>query len=81
MSQTKIDNKDADKEPAQDENTWTGTLKLSDNQKKGTLMLVMEKQTIYINTSRDYSQLIGKNVKVTYEGTLDSFVLGDIVQK
>jgi hypothetical protein len=58
---------------------WQGTLKASDNAKKGNLMLVMDKTTVYIHTSRDFSALLGKEVKVTYEGTVDSFQLGDIV--
>ncbi len=58
---------------------WQGILKVSDNPKKGNLMLVMEKTTVYINTSRDYSDLIGRQVNVSYEGTVDSFQLGDIV--
>ena len=58
---------------------WEGTLKASDNAKKGNYMLVTDKNTVYINTSRDFSSLIGQKVKVGYEGTLDSFRLGDIV--
>jgi len=62
-------------------NVWQGTLKISDNPKKGNLMLVMDKTTVYINTSRDYSDLIGQKVSASYEGTLDSFRLGDIVKQ
>ncbi len=58
--------------------TWTGTLKMSDNAKKGSLMLVTGDHTVYINTSRDFSALVGKKVNVAYQGTLDSFTLGDI---
>jgi hypothetical protein len=57
---------------------WEGTLKASDSAKKGNLMLVTDKTTVYINTSRDYSALIGKKVKVTYQGTLASFTMMDI---
>lgn len=63
------------------ENTWEGVLKLSDNSKKGNLMLVMGKQVIYINTSRDYSSLLEKEVRVIYDGTLENFRLGDIISK
>ena len=45
---------------AQMPDTWTGTLKNSDNQNKGNLMLVAASHTIYINTSRDYSSLVGQ---------------------
>lgn len=60
------------------ETFWLGTLKASDNAKKGNLLLVTDKNTVYISTSRDFSDLVGKKVKVTYQGTLDSFQLGDI---
>lgn len=67
---------------AEKENTnttfWDGTLKVSDNSQKGNLMLVTADHTVYIHTSRDFSSLIGKRVKVSYTGTLDSFSLGDI---
>ena len=44
-------------------------------------MLVTGSHTIYINTSRDYSSLIGSQVNVTYNGTLDSFGLVEITAK
>lgn len=62
-------------------NTWEGMLKLSDDPKKGNLMLLTLDKKIYIRTSRDFSPLLDKVVSVTYEGTLDSFRLGDIVEK
>ena len=58
---------------------WEGTLKTSDNSGKGNYMLVTDKGIIYINTSRDFSSLVGQKVKVGYEGTLENFRLGDIV--
>ncbi len=58
--------------------TWTGTLKASANPAKGNLVLVTSDQTIYIKTSRDFASLVGKTVKVTYQGTPQNFVLGDI---
>ncbi len=63
------------------ENVWEGTLKNSDNTSKGNLMLVTKDHNIYIKTSRDFSQLLGKEVKATYEGSLESFRLGEIVAK
>ena len=62
-------------------NAWEGSLKLSDNPAKGNLLLMTKDRVIYIRTSRDYSALVDKEVKVTYEGTLESFRLGDIVEK
>jgi|GEM_PF-2049121 len=59
-------------------NIWQGTLRISDNLKKGNLLLETSDRTIYIYTSRDYSNLLDKKVKVNYQGTLDNFVLGDI---
>jgi len=62
-------------------NTWEGVLKASNNSQKGNLMLETKERTIYLKTSRDFSQLLGKDVVVGYEGTLDSFALGDITAK
>ncbi len=62
--------------------TWTGVLKTSDNPAKGNLMLMADSgKTIYFKTSRDYSKLLGKQVAVSYKGTLSSFSLEDIVAK
>ena len=61
--------------------TLSGTLQASNNPARGNLMLMTDKQTIYISTSRDYSALIGKTVVVSYDGTLDNFRLGDIIAK
>jgi hypothetical protein len=63
---------------AQTENTWTGVLKKSDSPTKGNVMLVTKDRTIYMKTSRDFSSLLDKNVSVTYEGTWQNFVLGDV---
>jgi len=62
-------------------NVLEGTLNLSDNKSRGNLMLKNASTTVYIYTSRDYSNLVGKEVKVIYDGTLDDFRLGDIVAK
>lgn len=63
---------------AADANVWEGKLLASDNAKSGNLMLVTKERTIYIKTSRDFAGLLNKNVRVTYEGTWQNFVLGDI---
>lgn len=60
---------------------WEGTLKVSDNSSKGNIMLVTSERNIYMHTSRDFSSLYGKEVKVTYDGTLKGFTLKDIVAK
>lgn len=57
---------------------WEGKLQASNNKTKGNLMLKTATSTIYINTSRDFSDLMGKQVQVTYQGTANSFQLGDI---
>ena len=57
---------------------WFGTLKFSDSANRGNFMLVTKDKTIYIKTSRDFASLVGKQVYVTYQGDLSSFVLGDI---
>lgn len=58
---------------------WQGTLQKSDNSAKGTYELMTGGHTIYIHTSRDYSALVGKQVNVSYSGSLLNFSLGDIV--
>lgn len=60
---------------------WEGILKQSDNNQKGNLMLVTKERTIYVKTNRDFNALINKEVTITYEGTLDSFRLGEIKAK
>ncbi len=57
---------------------WVGNLKASDTPSKGNLMLVTAERTIYIKTNRDYSSLVGKKVRVSYSGSWQNFVLGDI---
>ena len=64
--------------PAAMDKVWEGTLKVSDTPGKGNLMLVTKERNIYIKTGRDYSNLLNKDVKVTYQGTLQNFALGDI---
>ncbi len=63
---------------SQTKNTWLGQLKKSDNSTKGNLMLITKDRTIYMKTSRDFSALLDKNISVTYEGTWQNFVLGDV---
>jgi len=44
-------------------------------------MLITEERTIYLFTSRDYSALLDKAVRVEVEGTLENFRLVDIAAK
>jgi hypothetical protein len=57
---------------------WQGTLQTSDNSAKGNYMISVSGHTIYLRSSRDYSQLVGKQVNVSYSGDMTHFVLGDI---
>jgi len=60
------------------DNMLEGILWASDNAAKGNLMLVTGDTTIYINTSRNFNELKGKNVIVTIDGTPDDFTLLNI---
>jgi hypothetical protein len=59
---------------------WLGTLKPSNKPSSGNYMLITTDREIYIKTSRDFSSLLGKQVYVTYQGDVSSFVLGDILE-
>ena len=66
-------------------NSWEGKLQVSDNATRGSLLLMTQVNgrptNIYIRTARDFGALVGKDVIVTYDGTLDKFVLLNIVAK
>lgn len=51
----------------------SGTLQESDNPELGNLMVDSESGKIYINTARDFSSLLGTQVELNAEGTLNSF--------
>lgn len=59
-------------------NYLEGILQSSDDQAKGNLKVVSNSSTVYLRTSRNFSELLGANVMVTIEGTLDNFKLLDI---
>lgn len=65
---------------------YTGVLKVSDDPAKGSLMIVTNAGPnntpvrLYIRTQRDFSQLVGKKVIVSYQGSADSFSLDNIVE-
>lgn len=58
--------------------TLEGVLWSSDDETKGNLLLVSQYATIYLKTSRDFSDLVGKPVIVSVDGTLDNFALLNI---
>ena len=58
--------------------TVEGTLWRSDDDAKGNLMLVTSDAIIYIRTSRDFNELVSKNVVVSIDGTSDNFTLLNI---
>jgi hypothetical protein len=59
-------------------NALKGTLKISDNQALGNLMLVTSTSNVYLRTSRDFSNLVNKQVALDYDGTITNFKLVDI---
>ena len=60
-------------------NTWSGVLKKSDALSKGNLMLIFPDQSkVYIQTSRDFSNLIDKEVQVEDAGAKENFRLIEI---
>jgi hypothetical protein len=66
------------KEEEESLNTLEGSLLNSDNEAKGNLMVITKDDKIYIKTSRDFSNLIGKRVIVSIKGTIDNFTLVNI---
>lgn len=62
-------------------NYLEGVLEKTDNASKGNFKLVSGASVIYLRTSRDYSALIGNEVLVFIEGTLENFKLLDIQGK
>lgn len=58
-----------------------GRLENSDNIQRGNLKLVSGLGQIYIRTSRDFSSLIGFDVLMTIDGTLDKFTLLNIERR
>jgi hypothetical protein len=64
-------------------NALEGELQVSNDTKRGNLMLLLKDsdKVIYLNTSRDFSSLTGKQVIVTIDGSQDDFRLVDIKAK
>lgn len=66
-------NAEADGQTTTGNVTATGKLMASDNAAKGNLMVQSNRGKIYISTKRDFSGMIGKDVTLNAEGTIDSF--------
>ena len=62
-------------------NYLEGQLKNSDDLNRGNLKLTSSLGEIYIRTARDFSSLIGFDVLMTIEGTLDKFTLLNIEKR
>src|SRR3989344_9178579 len=62
-------------------NYLEGQLKNSDDLNLGNLKLTSSLGEIYIKTSRDFSALIGFDVLMTIDGTLDKFTLLNIEKR
>lgn len=54
--------------------TATGTLRASDNAARGNLMVESSSGKVYVSTGRDFSSLIGTQVTLNAEGSLNNFV-------
>ncbi len=59
----------------------TGTLRASDNQVKGNLMLNTTSGPVYVRTSRDFSSLMNTEVTLTGTGSAVAFTLDNIAGK
>lgn len=79
---------DEEKTPVEDSvsyeftgNSVDGTLQNSDDINRGNLKLVSSLGVIYLRTQRDFQSMVGSEVSVLIDGTLDAFKLVDIVKK
>ena len=71
-------NTPAQKTPSPNGLAWQGTLQASDSPAKGNYMISVSGHMLYLRTSRDFSQLVGKAVNVSYSGDQNSFTLENI---
>ena len=62
-------------------NYFEGVLNNSDNPNLGNLKLVSSEHEIYLRTTRDFSKLVGLQVMVLIDGTIEKFELVDIQSK
>ncbi len=58
-----------------------GTLLVSDSASRGNYMIKTANSVFYLRTSRDFSQLVNKEVKMVANGTVEKFTLVDIIAK
>ena len=58
-----------------------GILQNSDDTSRGNFKLVSDQGDIYIRTNRDFQKLVGLEVLVLINGTLDNFEMVDIQPK
>lgn len=75
LLEKEVKNENVSEEPI---NTLEGVLWSSDDETKGNLVLVGKDTTVYIRTTRDFGDLIGKYVIASVEGTLENFTLLNI---
>jgi len=87
VSSPTADNNDSKLEAGVDEKDETaknyleGILKNSDNLKLGNFKLMSSAGEIYLKTTRDFSKLVGLQVLVLINGTMEKFELIDIQSK
>ncbi|MDP2933708.1 MAG: hypothetical protein Q8N81_06290, partial [bacterium] len=62
-------------------NQLVGELKKTDDIESGNLMLITTDKKLYLNTTRDFNSLVGKQVVVTIDGDSQNFRLIDIKEK
>lgn len=69
-----------EQKPEQAGNYLEGTLRISNDNARGNLMveLMNSDRIIYLRTGRDFSGLLNTDVSVQIEGTIDRFSLIDI---
>lgn len=60
---------------------FEGTLSNSDDPARGNYKLASEDSEIYLRTGRDFSKLVGLQVMVFINGTMEKFELVDIQSK
>ncbi|MBI2064493.1 MAG: hypothetical protein HYT62_00345 [Candidatus Yanofskybacteria bacterium] len=70
-----------DKKGEASQNYLEGTLNNSDNLSLGNFKLISSLGEVYLKTTRDFSKLIGLQVIVLINGTMEKFELIDIQSK
>lgn len=63
------------------QNQLFGELQKADDIESGNLMLITADSKLYLNTTRDFNSLVGKQVVVTIDGDSRNFRLIDIKEK